>query len=48
MAEKVSGDQSGTGGSLGDLGPSSSKTVEASLSESNPSCRAAISSNVGE
>ena len=42
------GDHCGTGGSAGDLGPSSKRTVEASLSEEYPPCRAAISSKVGE
>ena len=42
----AAGDHSGTGGSLGDLGLYSSKTVEASLSESKSSCRAATSSIV--
>ena len=42
------GDHCGTGGSAGDLGPSSKRTVDASLSEKYPSCRVSISSKVRE
>ena len=42
------GDHSGTGSSTGDLGLSSKRTVEASLSEEYPSCRASISSRERE
>ena len=48
IAAAVVGDHQGTGGPVGDLGPSSNKTVEASLLEEYPPCRAAISSKVGE
>ena len=48
MVAVAVGDHRGTGGSAGDLGPSSKITVEASLSEEYPPCRAANSSKVGE
>ena len=48
MAAAEVRDHHGTGGSAEDLGLLSKRTVEASLSDEYPPCRAANSSKVGE